>query len=101
MPGVCRVGDYSTGHGCWPPRTCDTGSTDVFVNGIGAHRSGDHWVTHCCGPACHDGVLYNGSGTVFVNGLSLGRIGDPIDCHDDGDIDEYVRDGSTDVFSEG
>jgi uncharacterized Zn-binding protein involved in type VI secretion len=80
MPGVVRLGDTCTGHGCFPPRANDEASSDVFVNGIGAHRVGDHWVVHCCGPSCHDSNMAQGSGTVFVNGKPLARIGDNVAC---------------------
>jgi len=77
--GVVRIGDKCTGHGIWPPRACDTGSGDVFVNNIAAHRQGDHWVTHC-GLGCHDSTLSGGSSTVYVNGSPIGRIGDTVSC---------------------
>lgn len=80
MPAVTRLGDTCTGHGCYPSRANDQASGNVFVNGIGAHRQGDHWVTHCCGPACHDSALSAGSSTVYVNGKQLCRIGDPVAC---------------------
>jgi uncharacterized Zn-binding protein involved in type VI secretion len=80
MPAVTRLGDVCSGHGCFPARVNDEASTDVFINGIGVHRQGDHWVTHCCGPTCHDGVLQTGSSTVFVNGKAAARIGDIISC---------------------
>ena len=80
MPAVTRLGDVCTGHGCYPPRVNDEASTNVFVNGIGVHREGDHWVTHTCGDNTHDGILETGSSTVFVNGIPAARIGDPISC---------------------
>lgn len=90
---VTRQGDVSTGHGCFPARASTGGSGNVFINGIPAHRSGDSWAVHCCGPVCHPGTLSSGSSTVFVNGQPLGRIGDPISCGD------TVGQGSPDVFS--
>lgn len=95
MPAICRVGDMSAGHGCWPARPADSGSPNVFINGVAAHRLGDHWPTHCCIPSCHDGVLSEGSPNVFVNRLALGRIGDNISC---GDI---VAQGSPNAFANG
>jgi len=78
MPAVTRLGDICTGHGCFPPRANDEASDNVFINGIGAHRLGDHWVTHCCTIVCHDGVAAEGSSTVFINGKAAVRIGDMI-----------------------
>ena len=95
MPPVCRLGDSGTEHGCWPPRVNDAGSGNVFTNGLPTHRLGDHWVVHCCGPACHDSALAVGSGTVKVNGLDCARIGDPIACG------SSVASGSGNVFAGG
>lgn len=80
MPAVARLGDPDTGHGCFPSRPNVGASGNVFVNGMGVHRVGDPYDTHCCGPACHGASLSGGSGTVFVNGMACGRIGDPVDC---------------------
>ena len=93
MPAIVRLGDESTGHGCFPARPNDTASTDVFINGRGVHRVGDHWITHCCGPSCHDGNEATGSPNVFVNGKAVARIGDTISC---GDFDAT---GSPNVFA--
>lgn len=80
MPAVTRLGDQCTGHGCFGPRPNDQASPNVFVNGLGVHRVGDHWVTHCCGPACHDSIMETGSSTVFINGKPAARIGDMVAC---------------------
>ena len=94
MPSIVRIGDICTGHGAFPPRVCDSGSSDVFINGIGAHREGDHWVTHCNPvPSCHDSVLAVGSSTVYVNGKALARIGDSVTCG------SVCAEGSSNVFA--
>lgn len=96
MPAVTRQGDACTGHGAFPPRNSTSGSGNVMVNGIPAHRQGDGWATHCNDvPVCHGGALASGSGTVNVNGKPLGRIGDPVDCG------SAVAAGSPDVFAGG
>ena len=95
---VCRYGDISVGHSCFPSRPNNGGSPNVFINGIKAHIQFDHWLTHCCvNPPfpCHDGFLSTGSTTVFVNGVQLGRAGDPISCGD------TVSGGSPNVFAGG
>lgn len=92
MPAVVRLGDMSCGHGCFPARPSVEGSPNVFVNGKPAHRVGDAWATHCCGPACHVGVASSGSATVFVNGKPLCRVGDAISCGD------TMCEGSENVF---
>ena len=94
MPAVTRLGDLCGGHGAFPPRTSTSASSNVFINGIGAHRKGDSWSVHCDpSPSCHAGALADGSATVFVNGLPLGRIGDPVDCG------SSVATGSPNVFA--
>lgn len=80
MPPVTRLADVCTGHGCFPSRANCGASGDVIVNGRGAHRVGDPYPSHCCGPSCHSGNAASGSGTVFVNGRPLVRIGDAVSC---------------------
>jgi uncharacterized Zn-binding protein involved in type VI secretion len=93
MPAVARLGDVCTGHGCFSSRPNDTASNDVFADNKPVHRQGDHWVTHCCGPACHDSVLAQGSSTVYVNGKQMGRIGDPVACG------STIQTGASTVFA--
>ncbi len=95
MPGVARLGDSCSGHGCWPSRPNDQASSNVYINGIKAHRETDHWIVHCCDDDCHDGALSQGSSTVFINGLPVARIGDPISCG------SSVAHGSSSVFAGG
>lgn len=95
MPPITRLGDVCTGHGCYPSRPSTSASPDVYINGIPAHRQGDAWDSHCCGPACHGSNLSVGSSTVFVNGLQVGRIGDPVECG------SSVSTGSENVFAGG
>lgn len=95
MPGVARLEDKCTGHGCWPPRPNNEASSNVFVNGIGAHREGDSYEVHCCDGNCHDSVLASGSSSVYVNGKQLGRIGDLVACG------STVAEGSGSVFAGG
>lgn len=95
MPAVASIGAKDTGHGCFPPRACTSGSGNVFVNGIGAHREGDAWAPHTCGSNTHSSTLSAGSSSVFVNGKALARIGDPVACG------SAVAVGSADVFAGG
>jgi uncharacterized Zn-binding protein involved in type VI secretion len=89
---ACRLHDMCTGHGCFPPRECVSGSTNVFVNGRPFHREGDSWAIHCCNFSCHSSVLQKGSSSVFVNGKGAGRVGDPVACG------SKVATGSHNVF---
>ncbi len=95
MPAIVRLADLSTGHDCFPSRPNDQGSPNVFANNIPVHRVGDHWVTHCCGPVCHDAAQATGSPNVFVNNKPVARIGDTISCGD------HNATGSPNVFANG
>ncbi|KAA5603030.1 PaaR repeat-containing protein [Roseospira marina] len=97
MPAVTRLGDFCTGHGCWPSRPSTGASPDVFANAIAVHREGDAWAPHTCLaiPETHASVLAHGSATVFANGRQLGRIGDPVVCG------SSVAEGSDTVFAGG
>jgi len=80
MPGIHRLGDVGTGHGCWPPRPIISGSSNVLVNGIPATKIGDSYAVHCCPPPCHGGSQASGNPTVLVNGSPVARQGDSISC---------------------
>lgn len=96
MAKVARITDQCTGHGPWPPRPATGASSDVYVEGLAAHRQGDSWAVHCDPtPICHGGSLASGSGTVFVNGKELGRVGDPVSCG------SAVAAGASTVFAGG
>jgi len=91
MSAITRLGDPLTGHGCYGDHVINAGSSDVFINGIGASREGDVSTSHCCGVPCHTGVMA-GSNTVFINGKSAQKVGDPVDCG------STQSGGSPDVF---
>jgi uncharacterized Zn-binding protein involved in type VI secretion len=100
MPAVTRLGDITTGHGCYPPTVSIQASPNVFANAKGIVRDspqpGDAYAIHCCvNPPhdCHQGLLALGSPNVFVNGKEAGRIGDPLTCGD------HVAQGSPNVFA--
>ena len=80
MPAATRIGDVCTGHDGFKPRSNDEGSPDTFVNGLNAHRVGDHWQEHCDSSSCHDSTCGTGSSTVFINGFPSARIGDMVVC---------------------
>lgn len=87
------LGMSCSGHDCWPPRPNNEASSDVFINGKGAHRQGDGYEEHCCpNNGCHGGSLAQGSSTVFINGKQAARIGDPVSCG------SVVAEGSPNVF---
>lgn len=83
MPPAVRQGcDICTGHGSFPPRATSGGSGDVIINGCGAHRVGDSYVSHGSpSPAPpHGGSAAAGSPNVFTNSRAQCRIGDPVSC---------------------
>src|SRR5688572_11288562 len=107
MPKAVRLGDFCIGHISFslpipsgsdgensqvprlvffPPRPCSTGSFDVFVNDIAAHRVSDIWANHP-----HPGITITGSPTVFVNDLPKARVGDLVSCG------SLILQGSSDV----
>ena len=83
MPSAVRLGDNTTSHGCFPPTTLATASSNVLINGIGAVKVGDSIIPHCCPVSgCHDGTQSSGSPNVITNGNSQARVGDSISCGD-------------------
>lgn len=93
MPAATRLGDYCTGHDLCPAVPLVESSGDVFVNGLGAGRQGDHYSSHgCIAHAGHQDVIAAGSTTVFVNGKPMARVTDTVS------LGGSVRDGSGDVF---
>jgi uncharacterized Zn-binding protein involved in type VI secretion len=87
-----RRTDLCTGHGCFPPRPAANGSPDVYANDLEAHRIGDSWLPHCCGPACHGAITVTGSSTVFTNDISQSRITEQVSCG------STIMTGSPNVF---
>ena len=99
MPGIVRVGDKCTGHGCWPPRPAIQGSPSVFVNQKAVVRQGDKYAIHCkeCSDKrpCHDGAVIKASSNIFINGIEAVRVGDPLNCG------SAASNASTDTFGSG
>ncbi len=81
--GVHRIGDSTTGHGCWPATHATGGSPNVRVNGVGVVRQGDPILPHTCPaiPETHGGT-YVGGGTVRANGRPIQVIGSGVSCGD-------------------
>lgn len=80
---IATITSISTGHGDWPSRSTSQGSSNVFAEGLGVHRKGDEWITHCNSQkVCHTGSASGVSKTVFCNGRGVARVGDSISCGD-------------------
>jgi uncharacterized Zn-binding protein involved in type VI secretion len=100
MPAVSRVGDTSTGHGCFPPTTMTSSPVQkTFINGSkpGVVDSTCKFSAHSCGTTTHpDGARTPTAGTskTKIEGYSVARIADPLGC---GDI---IGEGSPNTFME-
>lgn len=75
---MSRKPDITTGHGCWAPSKGITASTNVFINGLPAHKVGDTFTPHTCGKDVHSDVASVGATKVFVNGSPAMRLGDQL-----------------------
>jgi len=75
---MSRIGDITTGHGCWPPSVGITASPNVIVDGLNAHIVGDQFTPHTCGNDVHNDTAAVGSTKVFINGKPAMRLGDSL-----------------------
>lgn len=88
MPAVVRLGDTSTGHGCFPPTNLvTTAATKSYINGIlvGLQDEASQFSTHTCGNSTHPQngrFISSGSTKSFIEGKPVARIGDNISCGD-------------------
>jgi len=100
MPAIIRIGDLSTGHGCFAPTTLVvTPVQKTFVNGIkaGVVSPACQYISHVCGIVVHPQSSRNpASGAIktFIEGNPAARIGDSIACGD------ACAQGSTNTFIE-
>lgn len=103
MPSTTRIGDGTTGIcdvglDCCPhgrAGTNSTGSPNVYINFIPAHRRGDTGPCNCP----HGGTFASVgcSSTVFINGRGATRIDDLTTCQNCGMPGNHVA-GSPNVF---
>lgn len=86
MPPAARIGDKTTGHGCFLLTTIleqvDPPKNQVLVNNIPVARAGDKVNVHTCGNSSHESVIDTGSLSVKVGGKSVARIADLTSCGD-------------------
>lgn len=73
---MSRIGDITTGHGCWPPSVGITASPNVIIDGLNAHTVGDEFTPHTCGKDVHSDKAVKGATKVFINGKPAFRLGD-------------------------
>lgn len=100
MPAVSRLGDTSTGHGCFPPTTMvRTPIQKTFINGQkpGVKDEQCQYSAHTCGIVTHpDSNRYptEGSEKTYIEGFLVARIADALAC---GDV---IGEGSPNTFVE-
>lgn len=100
MPAVTVVGDYSTGHGCFPPTKLLTSPVQkTFFNGKkpAVVDESCQFASHNCGLTTHpQNQRYptTGTGKTKIEGYYLARIADDIYCGD------TIAQGSTNTFIE-
>jgi uncharacterized Zn-binding protein involved in type VI secretion len=100
MPAVGRLGDMSTGHGCFPPTALTTTPVSkTFFNGIKPSVVDENcqFAPHCCGSTCHTDETRSpskGATKTFIEGFKAARIGDDIACGD------AIAEGSANSFIE-
>ena len=92
MPNATRFNDNCTGHDDCPAVPLETGSDNVFINGMKAGRQGDSYAVHgCVVHPPHNDTITGGSGTVFINDIPAARVGDSVQ------IGGSVEEGSPNV----
>ena len=100
MPAISRIGDMSTGHGCFAPTALiQTPVTKTFFNGKLASvvNAGCLHAPHVCGVVIHAGATRSpnsGASKTFIEGNLAARIGDNITCGD------AIAEGSSNTFVE-
>ena len=100
MPAISRLGDMSTGHGCFPPTALtSTPVSKTYFNGILASvvDSGCQHAPHTCGLTTHAGSTRSpssGASKTYIEGFPAARIGDDIACGD------AIAEGSANSFIE-
>lgn len=85
MPAVARADktDVVSIHECGVNPRTDSGSPNVFVNNISAHRFGDTNTPHPYVPVIcplHATTINLASPNVFVNNRGIARLGDTYTC---------------------
>ena len=89
MPAFSKLGDMSTGHGCFSPTPMVvTPVTKTFINGIlaGVADTACQFATHSCGVTTHPQSerypIANPNNKTYIEGFPIACIGDDINCGD-------------------
>ena len=80
MPQLVRIGDAVAPHSDFAGSVMATGSTKVFIQGVGACRVGDISTVHCNPYSCHIGTDIVGSTKILIEGSPALLVGDSLDC---------------------
>lgn len=99
MSAIARLGDMSTGHGCFPPTAMvKTPVTKTYVNGIlaGVSDPSCQFATHVCGTTTHPQserypIPAAGCKT-YIEGYPIAVIGNDLNCGD------AIGEGSANTF---
>jgi uncharacterized Zn-binding protein involved in type VI secretion len=101
MAAFSKLGDMSTGHGCFPPTAMVvTPVTKTFINGIlaGVADPQCQFATHVCGITVHPQSqrypIPQPNNKTYIEGYPIACIGDDISC---GDV---IAQGSSNSFTE-
>jgi uncharacterized Zn-binding protein involved in type VI secretion len=84
MPAACRLGDKSTGHGCFPPTAVNGAvASKTTIEGPAAATIDSTHPPHSCGKTVHSGrKISSGASKTTIEGKKAARIGDSINCGD-------------------
>ena len=75
MPGVCRLGDTSTGACKCCPITNTGANSNVLINGLPPAKVGDLWGYHKCDCSHSKENCVIGNSSVLVNGSPIVTVG--------------------------
>lgn len=99
MSAIVRLGDMSTGHGCFPPTPLVTTPIQkTYVNGVlaGVADPSCQFAAHTCGLTTHPQQerypIPNPNNKTFIEGYPIAVIGDDIACGD------AIAEGSANTF---
>jgi uncharacterized Zn-binding protein involved in type VI secretion len=89
MTAIARLGDMSTGHGCFPPTAMvTTPITKTYINGVlaGAADPACQFASHTCGTVTHPQTerypLPKAGTKTYIEGYPIAIIGSDLNCGD-------------------
>lgn len=83
MPKAAMIGSKTAGRCGAPPTVLNSGSPNVFVNGVAMAYVGSGIVPHARpNESPHGGSVSSGASTVFVNGRPAAFVSSNVSCGD-------------------